>query len=419
MLNTWFFLLLLIVVGLYALNVIASLLNLKALQPKLPQEFADTFDAEKYTQSQEYTRAHTRFDLVESTFSLLVFLAFWLLGGFPWLDGIIASWGWGPVGTGLAFFGLLFLANTLLGLPFNLYDTFVLEERFGFNQTTPATFVADFCKNLALAALLGLPLLALLLWIFATVPAAWFWAWIVVSAFSLLLTWLAPTYLLPLFNKFQALEDGELKNKIHAMAEKCHFPLTEISIMDGSKRSAKANAFFTGFGKRKKIALYDTLVEKQTTGELVAVLAHEIGHFKKKHIHQTIVLSLLQTGLLFFLLGLFLNQAGLYEAFGVDTTSGQLPVYLGILFFTVLFKPISRIIGIGMNIFSRKNEFEADAYAAEVTSQPNDLVTALKKLSASNLSNLTPHPLHVFMDHSHPPVLQRIRALRTLAVATP
>jgi len=225
------------------------------------------------------------------------------------------------------------------------------------------------------------------------------------------MAYLAPAVILPLFNKFEPLEEGELKSAINDMAETCEFPLTELSVMDGSKRSSKSNAFFTGFGKNKKIALYDTLIANHSTSELVAVLAHEIGHFKKKHIMQTLFLGIAQTGVLFFVLGFFIRSEPLSSAFGVNEPS----VYCSLLFFTLLFKPISKILSVLMNILSRKNEFEADAYAANVTGNADSLITALKKLSADNLSNLTPHPFYVFMHYSHPPVSKRIVELRKIS----
>ncbi|MEM9480085.1 MAG: M48 family metallopeptidase, partial [Verrucomicrobiota bacterium] len=255
--------------------------------------------------------------------------------------------------------------------------------------------------------LIGLPLLALILWLFESVENAWLWAWIAVTAFMLLMVYLAPRFIMPLYNKFTPLEDEDLKAEIAKMAEKCEFPLQEVQIMDGSKRSAKSNAFFTGFGKNRKIALFDTLVEKHTHPELVAVLAHEIGHFKRKHIIQGIALSILQVGIIFFLLGLFVNNDGLCRAFGVEQTS----IYATFVFFLMLYKPIGKVLSICMSILSRKNEFEADAYAADVTGSPESLVTALKKLSSDNLSNLTPHPFYVFMNYSHPPMTERLAAL--------
>jgi STE24 endopeptidase len=408
-------LILLALFALWKLDFIATLLNLKALTPELPREFADVFDAERYARSQAYTRESARFEIIHSTFSLAILLVFWTLGGFGWLDGIARGLISAEIPAGLVFLGLLFVGHTLIHLPFSIYDTFVIEEKFGFNKTTPKTFAIDQFKGLLLAAVLGLPLVAGLLWIFGHVAHAWLWAWGFFVTFQLFLTWLAPTLILPLFNKFTPMADGPLLRAIHAMAEKCGFPLAEISVMDGSKRSTKANAFFTGFGKTKKIALYDTLVEEQTQDELVAVLAHEIGHFKLRHIVQRLAVSVVQAAALFFLLGLVIKEDGtfsreLFDAFGVTKISP----HVGLVLFGLLFAPASRLLGIAAAAWSRKHEFEADAYAARATGQPEALVSALKKLSAKNLSNLTPHPFRVFLDHSHPPVLVRIAALRNL-----
>jgi len=407
-------LILLALFGLWKLDFIATLLNLKALSPELPREFSDVFDAERYARSQAYTRESARFEIIHSSFSLATLLVFWTLGGFGWLDGVARGLVSAEIPAGLVFLGLLFVGQTLLHLPFSIYDTFVIEEKFGFNKTTPKTFVIDQIKGLLLAAVLGLPLVAGLLWIFGHVAHAWLWAWGFFVTFQLFLTWLAPTLILPLFNKFTPMADGPLLRAIHAMAEKCGFPLAEISVMDGSKRSTKANAFFTGFGKTKKIALYDTLVEEQTQDELVAVLAHEIGHFKLRHIVQRLAVSVVQAAALFFLLGLVIDggtfSRALFDAFGVEKISP----HVGLVLFGLLFAPASRLLGIAAAAWSRKHEFEADAYAAKATGQPEALVSALKKLSAKNLSNLTPHPFRVFLDHSHPPVLVRIAALRRL-----
>ena len=409
--NLYFWIILVAVIIIFLLDLVSEWFNLKALKPELPEAFGDVFDAGKYLQSQDYTRTTTRFGFLESTYGLVLFLTFWLLEGFPWLNSTISAWGHGDVTTGLLFFGILFVANEILTLPFDLYNTFRIEDRFGFNKTTMRTFFTDKIKGGILAVILGGPILALLLWLFSSEfleGKAWLWGWAALSGFSLLMAYLAPAIILPLFNKFEPLEDGELKDSINTMANKCQFPLTELSVMDGSKRSSKSNAFFTGFGKNKKIALYDTLIENHTTAELVAVLAHEIGHFKKKHIIQTMVIGILQTGILFFLLNLFIQNEQLSAAFGIMPPA----VYCSFLFFAMLFKPISKVLSVVMSILSRRNEFEADAYAAEVTGEASSLVTALKKLSADNLSNLTPHPFYVFMNYSHPPVMERIEALQ-------
>lgn len=404
---------------LWKLDFISTLLTLKHLEPKLPEEFRGVWDDEKYLKAQAYEKAQAQFGVVSSIFSLTLLLAFWFFGGFAWLDGLVNAWGFGNIATGLSFIGLLYLGSWLSSLPFDLYHTFVLEERFGFNKTTARTYIIDQIKSHLITAILGGGIVALILWIFQSVPNAWVWAWLSFTGISLILTYLAPSFLLPIFNKFTPLEDEELNKAIQAMAAKCEFPLTEISVMDGSKRSAKSNAFFTGFGKRKKIALFDTLIESQTTEELVGVLAHEIGHFKKKHIVQRLVISMVQTAIIFFLLGMATNPESafgsqLYAAFGIPVGS-KAAIAAGLVLFMIVFKPVSRVLSIAMNALSRKHEFEADEYAAVKQGSPAYLISALKKLSANNLSNLTPHPLEVFLDHSHPPVLVRIETLKKIS----
>ncbi|MCU0795233.1 MAG: M48 family metallopeptidase [Akkermansiaceae bacterium] len=398
---------------LWKLDFVATLLNLRALTPEVPDEFRDRITAEEHQRSIDYARVNARFSVIQSVASLFILLVFWFAGGFGWLDSLCRSWLGNGIPAGLLFFALLFLGNHLLNLPFAVYDTFVIEERFGFNRTTPRLFIADQFRSMLLAAVIGLPLLAGLLWIFGNVGHAWLWGWLLFTTVQLLLVWIAPTLILPLFNKFTPMPPGETREAIENLARKCGFPLGEISVMDGSKRSTKANAYFTGFGKTKQIALYDTLVNEQSRDEIVAVLAHEIGHFKRHHILQRIAMGIAQGGLLFFLLGQVIDPQGsfsreLFDAFGVDVISP----HVGFVLFGILFSPASRIIGVFSNAWSRRHEFEADAYAADATGSPEPLISALKKLSVTNLSHLTPHPLPVFLDHSHPPVLVRIRALR-------
>ena len=405
--NGWFTFVLVTVLALAALDAVAAWLNLRALSPRPPEGFADVVDAESHARSRDYTRVSTRHHLLEGAVSLALFLGFWWLGGFEWLDRLVRGWGHGPIVTGVLFTGILFLANHVAGLPFDLYDTFSIEERFGFNKTTPAVYVTDQVKTLLLTAVLGVPLLALLLWIFGRLPHAWLWGWGAVTALSLMLAYVAPTWILPLFYKFEPLADGELKTAIEAMSEKCEFPLREVVVMDGSKRSTKSNAFFTGFGRNKRIALFDTLIENHSTDELVGVLAHEIGHYKRRHVIKGMVLGFLTTGGLFFLLGRIVNDRGVFDAFGVRETS----VYLSLVFFAILAQPLNRLLNVASNAWSRRWEFEADAFAAETTGRPEAMATALKKLSKDNLSNLTPHPFHVFLNHTHPPVAKRIERL--------
>ncbi len=396
----------------YVLELVADRLNLRALDPQLPAEFAGVYDSEKYARSQEYTRTRTRFGLLTGTFDLFLLLLFWQLGGFNWLDQLVRGWGMGPVSTGLAFTGILLLAKTVLSLPFGIYSTFVIEERFGFNRTTPLTFITDLLKGLILAVVLGGPLLAAVFWFFDSAGAmAWLWCWAAVTLFTLVVQFIAPTWIMPLFNKFSPLEEGELREAIFAFAEKVEFSLQNVFVMDGSKRSSKSNAFFTGFGRNKRIALFDTLIAKHTVPELVGVLAHEIGHYKKKHILQGMVISIIHTGVMLYLLSIFIGHQGLFAAFYMEQSS----VYVGIIFFGLLFTPIEMILSLLMNLLSRHNEYEADAFAARHTGEPESMIGALKKLAANNLANLTPHPFYVLLHYSHPPLIRRIAALRALA----
>lgn len=392
----------------FLLNIVADLLNMQALDRGLPGEFRDVYDEETYERSQEYTKTRTRFGIISSLFNLTVLLVFWFSGGFNWLDEWVRSWELGLIWTGLVYIGLLLLGRSLLSLPFSLYSTFVIEEQFGFNKTTLKTFVLDMVKGLALGLVLGGPLLAGILAFFTFIDQyAWLYAWLAVTAFTLFVQFIAPTWIMPIFNKFKPLEEGTLRRKIRDYADKVNFALEGIYVIDGSKRSSKSNAFFTGFGNNKRIALYDTLIENHTEDELVAVLAHEIGHYKRKHIIKNMAVSILQTGIMFLLLSFFLHSEGLYEAFYMEQTS----VYAGLIFFGLLYSPVEMLLSIMMDRLSRKYEFEADAFAS-TTFQPEPMVSTLKKLSRDNLSNLTPHPFYVFLNYSHPPVLQRIRAIR-------
>lgn len=392
----------------WLLSLIVETLNVKNASMEIPEEFKGTYDNEKYARSQNYLKDNTRLDQIRSAIMLPLTVTFILLGGFRWINDVSQSTSEPMILQGLVFGGILILLVQLVGLPFSIYSTFVIEERYGFNKTTPKTFVLDIVKGLLLMALLGAPVFALVLWIFSAVPHAWLWAWVALSIIQLFIMFIAPVVIFPLFNKFVPLEEGELRSAIEAFAEKQNYTISGIFKIDGSRRSTKANAYFTGFGKTKRIALYDTLIEKHTTEELLGVLAHEIGHCKKGHIKQTIAVSMASTLLMFFILSLFISEEGLYGAFGIEGT----PLYAGLVFFGFLYTPISMILGLLGTILSRKNEFEADAFAAETTGTPSDLISALKKLSVDNLSNLTPHPLKVFLEYSHPPVLQRIKALR-------
>jgi len=393
----------------FVVNLITDILNLKALDETLPAEFEGVYDADTYKRSQEYMRVNTKFGFIVSSFGLVVMLIFWFAGGFNWLDQTIRGWVSHPVWTGLIYIGILVLLKTLLSLPFGIYRIFVIEERFGFNKMTPATFIKDLVKSTMLGIIIGAPVVAGVLFFFDHFETfAWLYCWIAVTIFMLALQYIAPTWIMPLFNKFKPLEAGELKDAIMEYAKSVKFALKGIFVMDGSRRSTKSNAFFTGFGKNKRIALFDTLIAKHTVGELVAVLAHEIGHYKKKHIIKGMVISILHAGVMFYLVSIFISHKGLFDAFFMEQSS----IYTGFIFFGMLYAPIEMILSIFMNIFSRKNEYQADKFAVETTDKPNDMVAALKKLSHDNLSNLTPHPLYVFLNYSHPPVLKRIEAIR-------
>lgn len=406
--NAYLIFILALLVFNWLLNLIVETLNVRNVSTEIPDEFKGIYDAEKYAKSQRYLRDHTRFGQIQAGIMLPVTVAFILLGGFRWVNGVALAASDHMIVQGLVFGGILIVLSQLVGIPFSIYDTFVLEEKYGFNKTTPKTFVIDILKGLLLTVLLGAPVFALILWIFSAVPHAWLWAWGALAVIGLFIQFIAPVVILPLFNKFTPLEEGELRSKIEAFAAGQKFKLSGVFKIDGSKRSTKSNAYFTGFGKTKRIALFDTLIEKHTVGELVAVLAHEIGHCKRGHIKKGMVISLASSLLMFFILSLFISKQGLYAAFGIEGT----PLYAGFIFFGFLYAPISLILGIAGSILSRKHEFEADAFAAETTVEPSALIDALKKLSVDNLSNLTPHPLKVFLQYSHPPVLERIKALR-------
>ncbi|RYD21240.1 MAG: M48 family peptidase [Verrucomicrobiaceae bacterium] len=413
--SDWNFMSLVILIGLFLLwklELAATLLNLKAFPETVPPVLAGLMDQAKLDRARDYLRVNAKSGIVQSTVSLGVLLVFWSMGGFGWLDGLARSFSGNEVVAGLIFLSALFLGQSVISLPFSVYDTFVIEQKFGFNRATPKTFILDRIKGLVLAAVLGLPLAAGVLWIFGNVPNAWLWAWGLVTVFQLVLTYLAPTLIMPLFNKFTPMPEGELKQDIETLGVKCGFPLSEVFVMDGSKRSTKANAFFTGLGKQKKIALFDTLVDKSSKPELLGVLAHEIGHFRCGHIKQRLAVGIVQTAVIFFLLGLATDPDGkfsrlLFDAFGVK----EISPHVGLVLFSILLEPVSKFLGVLANAWSRKHEFEADAYAAKMTGDNVSLGEALKKMTADHLSHPSPAPLRVWLDYSHPPLARRLEAL--------
>ncbi|MDX2446925.1 MAG: M48 family metallopeptidase [Desulfobacterales bacterium] len=390
------------------INIVSDVLNLRMLQAHVPEPFQGVYDADKYRKSQDYLRVNSRFGWVSAVVNLMAVLLFWFQGGFPAMDNWVRSFGNGPVLTGLMYMGSLMILYALLSQPFSIYATFVIEERFGFNKTTWKTYSLDLLKGLVLAILLGTPLLAGILAFFEYAGShAWIYCWTVVTLYMLVVQYIAPTWIMPIFNKFKPIEDGQLKSAILSYARSIQFPLKNVYVMDGSKRSSKSNAFFTGFGKNKRIVLFDTLINQHTVPELVAVLAHEMGHYKKKHILQGMLLGILQTGIMFYLLSFVISYQGLFDAFYMNHGS----VYAGLIFFGMLFAPLDFFVGILMQIRSRSNEYQADRFSVETTRNPGAMIDALKKLSVQNLSNLLPHPFYVFLNYSHPPVLKRIEAI--------
>ncbi len=382
-------------------------LNLRNQKEHPPSELQDICDQETYQKTLSYHRAKSRFGVVSSTAGFVVMLILLVTGAFGELDQWLRQFIDQEIWLALAFFGTLFLLADLLSIPLQWYNTFVLEEKFGFNKTTIGTFWSDKLKGYLLTLVLGAPLIFLLLWLIQRLGAGfWIYFLVAISIFSLLINLFYTSLILPLFNKLTPLPDGELKQAIEGYSQKVSFPLSNIFIIDGSKRSGKSNAFFSGLGKKKKIVLYDTLVDNHSIEELVSILAHEVGHYKKKHVVINYLLSIVQSALMLFLLSIMISNEQLSLALGGRVLS----IHLNLLAFGMLYTPVSKLLGLFLNILSRKNEYQADDFAAN-TSSKAALVKALKKLSLDNLSNLWPHRWFVFFHYSHPPLVQRLRAI--------
>lgn len=410
MYTTVFIIIISIVVFGYVLDRVLDFLNSTRWSSKLPEELQDVYDAEKYKKQQEYKKVNDRFSLITSTFSLVVILLMLFLGGFSFADNLVRQVTNHPILVALLFFGLLMFISDIINTPFSIYEIFVIEEKFGFNKTTPRTFILDKLKGWLLALIIGGGMLSLIIWFYQlTAEMFWFYAWIAVSEFMIFMAMFYSTLIVPLFNKQTPLEEGELRDSIQNFSDKAGFRLDNVFVIDGSKRSTKANAHFVGLGKKKRIILFDTLLKELSIKEIVAVLAHEIGHYKKKHILIGMIINILQTGVTLFIFSLFVDNPKLSEALGSNITS----FHLGLIAFGILYSPISMVTGLAMNIFSRKHEYSADRFTKEMYDADN-LINSLKKLSSKNLSNLTPHPLYVFFHYSHPTLLQRIRALKKL-----
>ena len=392
----------------YILETVLDILNARRFDDPVPEELQNLYDAAQYKKSQAYKKTNFRFGLFSSAVSLLLILGFLIFGGFAWVDGMAMGLSDHPVLQALIFFGIIFLGSDLLSTPLSYYHTFVIEERFGFNKSTPALFFTDKLKGWGLMALFGGGILALIMGFYQWAGTHfWLYAWGVIALFTIFMNLFYSRLIVPLFNKQEPLEDGSLKRRIEAYARNVGFELKNIFVIDGSKRSTKANAYFSGFGREKRIALFDTLIDDLEEEEIVAVLAHEVGHYKKNHIIFNLLASMALTGLTLFILSLFINNPELSLAIGVERPS----FHAALLSFALLYSPISELTGLVMNYFSRRFEFQADRFARE-SYQADPLITSLRKLSRKNLSNLTPHRAYVFRHYSHPPLVERIRALR-------
>tara|TARA_B100001093_G_C26782585_1_gene995288 strand:+ start:407 stop:1636 length:1230 start_codon:yes stop_codon:yes gene_type:complete len=406
--NTLLLIIICFVVLEFIFGKVLDFLNSKSWSNPLPRLVEDLYDKDKYNKAKNYAKDNGNIALLSSVISLATILSILIFKGFGSLDSWINDLTANNILQSLLFFGMLSLGSFILNLPFSLYKTFVIEEKYGFNQTTLKTYILDFFKSLMLSILIGGAILSALTWVYYQLPNSFWWiAWIIMTMVSLFFATFYTTLILPLFNKLEPLEDGSLRESIESYASKVNFPLTNIFVIDGSKRSSKANAFFSGLGKKKAIVLYDTLMKDNTEEELTAILAHEVGHYKKNHIKQGMILGVIQTGVLFFLFGLLSSSSLLVAALGASSNS----FHIALIGFSMLYSPISLMTGIGMNLLSRKNEFEADNFAKE-TYNGEPLQTALKNLSVNHLSNLTPHPSYVFVHYSHPPLIARLEALQ-------
>ena len=404
--ENWF----LIIIGLVIFNFIFSnildYLNHRNWKDEIPKELDKFYNKKKYKKAKEYSISKNKISFISGSLSFTLTASLLIFNGYGFLNDIVIKIDSNFIASGL-FFLILYILNTLISLPFSYYNTFVIEEKFGFNKTTKKTFFIDFLKSSFLTFIIGGALLFLALFLYDNFNNGfWLWLWLGLSLMMIFLNMFYADLIVPIFNKLTPLEDGELRNKIEKYSKKVGYLLKNIYIIDGSKRSTKANAFFSGLGPRKTIALYDTLVEKHTDNELVAVLAHEVGHYKKKHIFLGLILSILQIGLMTFIFELCLRLPEISQALGGLNSN----FHLGLIGFSIIFSPISLLSGLIMNIISRKNEFEADAYAKE-TYSGKELALALKKLSVDSLSNIYPHPLYVFFHYSHPPLIKRLKAL--------
>ncbi len=406
--ETLFYIIIAIILIDFVVDKIVDSLNASKFNDPIPQELEDVYDDAEYRKSQNYKRDVYRFGLISSVFSLLILLGFLFIEGFAYVDSIAGSFTENPIYKALIFFGIIMFASDILTLPFSYYSTFVIEEKYGFNKTTKKLFFLDKLKSWGLMIVVGGGILALIVWFYQlTATNFWWYSWILVTVFMVFINMFYAKLIVPIFNKQSPLEEGTLRSKIEEYAQKVGFTIDNIFVIDGSKRSTKANAYFSGFGKEKRITLYDTLINDLNEEEIVSVLAHEVGHYKKKHVIVNLVASIVTTGFTLWLLSLFVGNELLSQALGVENPS----FHIGLIAFGILYSPISEVTGIVMNLLSRKFEYQADDFA-KYTYRSDSLISSLKKLSKSSLSNLTPHKAYVFMHYSHPTLLQRIKNLR-------
>ncbi|WP_299127169.1 M48 family metallopeptidase [uncultured Winogradskyella sp.] len=406
--QTLFYIIIAIIIINFIKDKILDALNARHFNDPIPEELNDVYDDREYKKSQSYKATNYKFGAWSSLFSLVLTLGFLCFDGFEYVDDIARSYSKKPISIGLIFFGIILIASDILSTPFSYYKTFVIEERFGFNKTTKKTFVLDKLKGLIMSIILGGGIIALIIWFYQiTSNQFWLYAWGIVTAFTVFMNMFYSKLIVPLFNKQTPLEEGDLRNKISEYAKSVGFSLNKIFIIDGSKRSTKANAYFSGFGSEKRVTLYDTLVNDLEDEEIVAVLAHEVGHYKRKHIIFNLAASILLTGLTLYILSIFISNPLLSNAIGVETPS----FHVGLVAFGLLYAPISELTGLIMNYVSRVFEYQADNYAKN-TYKGEPLISSLKKLSKNSLSNLTPHKAYVFMHYSHPKLLDRIKNLK-------
>lgn len=405
--QTLFYIIIAIIIINFIKDKVLDALNAKHFNDAIPQELSDVYNETEYKKSQDYKAVNYKFGLWSSLFSIILTLAFLFLDGFEYVDNLARNYSENPIIIGLIFFGIIMIASDIITTPFAYYKTFVIEEQFGFNKTTIKLFILDKLKGLLMMVVLGGGILALIIWFYQlTGDQFWLYAWGIVTAFTLFMNLFYSRLIVPLFNKQIPLENGDLRTKISEYATSVGFSLQKIFIIDGSKRSTKANAYFSGFGSEKRVTLYDTLVNDLDDDEIVAVLAHEVGHYKRKHIIFNLISSILLTGLTLFILSIFISNPLLSNAIGVEIPS----FHVGLIAFGLLYSPISELTGLSMNYISRVFEYQADNYAKE-TYKAEPLIIALKKLSKNSLSNLTPHKAYVFMHYSHPTLLQRMKNL--------